>query len=235
MEHEYIDKKIVRILESEPRGALLDVPCGEGRFSEKARKMGFDVTAGDIIYSESTPEDFKYIDLNNPLPFPDEYFNAIICIEGIEHLENHFLVIREFSRILKPGGLMILSTPNVLSLESRWKFFWTGYHDMASRPINDSLENLYMEHVNLAPFNSLEFLFRINQFEIQTIEASSYRKGSLFFMLLYPFIWLFTRLTVLHEKEQVQRNKNKKLLPFLLSPKLLAGMILIIAARKKSI
>jgi 2-polyprenyl-3-methyl-5-hydroxy-6-metoxy-1,4-benzoquinol methylase len=51
-------------------------------------------------------------------PFPDSYFDCIVFTEVIEHVENPIDYLREFFRILKPGGFLILSTPNATSLKN---------------------------------------------------------------------------------------------------------------------
>lgn len=70
---------------------------------------------------------FKAADLSwDKLPYPDNSFDAVLGWEVIEHLENppHFL--RELHRIIKPTGLVILSTPNVDHLHNRLKFLFSG-------------------------------------------------------------------------------------------------------------
>ena len=52
---------------------------------------------------------------------------AKIDVEGVEHLEDQFAFVRECWRVLKPGGRLLLSTPNILGLASRWRYFWTGF------------------------------------------------------------------------------------------------------------
>jgi 2-polyprenyl-3-methyl-5-hydroxy-6-metoxy-1,4-benzoquinol methylase len=57
-------------------------------------------------------------DLNVPLPCADASFDAIISTEVIEHLENPRAVFRELSRLLRPGGSLLLTTPNQESIRS---------------------------------------------------------------------------------------------------------------------
>ena len=54
--------------------------------------------------------------------------DAMISIEGIEHLENPSLFVRECARVVKPGGLVFLSTPNVDSYRSRRSVHLHGFH-----------------------------------------------------------------------------------------------------------
>ena len=65
---------------------------------------------------------FQVMDANK-LPFDDNTFDVLICSEVLEHLENPEIAINEFYRVLKPGGLAIITTPNkglgILGIASR--------------------------------------------------------------------------------------------------------------------
>ena len=56
----------------------------------------------------------------------DNKFDAVVAIEIIEHLENPFRFVRECSKLLKPGGLLFLTTPNVEAVHSRLIFLYSG-------------------------------------------------------------------------------------------------------------
>ena len=65
--------------------------------------------------------------MEQPLPFDDAYFDIIVCCEGIEHVFSPFNLFSEFARVLKDGGILVITTPNVQNLYSRWQFLCTGY------------------------------------------------------------------------------------------------------------
>ena len=134
-----IQKKILQALGTEhASGAkLLDTSCGEGLTSDRYRKMGFDVTPTNY-----DPQEFKIpgmtcwkVDLNQPWPFANHEYDVIIMQEVIEHLENVPLVIREVKRVLKPEGVFIFSTPNMLNWVSRFRYLATGFYRGRSKPI----------------------------------------------------------------------------------------------------
>jgi len=111
-----------------PTGRVLDAPCGEGHLAANLREAGYRVVAGDLVPQRMAHPGIPTLglDLNACLPFRDATFDGVVAIEGIEHLENPYLPAREFFRVLRPGGLLILSTPNVLNLRSRMKFLVRG-------------------------------------------------------------------------------------------------------------
>ena len=137
-----------------PRGPLLDVPAGYGNLSDLAKKMGFDVTSGDIDPPkfEAPGLSCQRVDLNGPLPFPDGAFAVVLCVEGIEHIENPFQLLRELRRVLRPGGVLLLTTPNILSLTSRVRLMLSGtfsYFDF---------ERSLLEEGHIAPIGAPELV-----------------------------------------------------------------------------
>lgn len=95
-----------------PAGArVLDAGSGEGRYKEyfnHTRYVGLDLAVGDTAWDYSgldTVGDLRQI------PFPDNAFDAAICIQTLEHVNNPFQVIGEIGRVLKPGGRLYLAAP----------------------------------------------------------------------------------------------------------------------------
>src|SRR5215472_13986265 len=64
--------------------------------------------------------------LNEGFPFVDGEFQAVVATEVIEHMENPWHFVRELYRITKPGGVVIISTPNMASVYVRAWFALTG-------------------------------------------------------------------------------------------------------------
>lgn len=61
------------------------------------------------------------------LPFADRSFDLVTCSEVIEHPENFRALLREAHQVLRPGGLLVLTTPNVLNARSRVRFLASGF------------------------------------------------------------------------------------------------------------
>jgi 2-polyprenyl-3-methyl-5-hydroxy-6-metoxy-1,4-benzoquinol methylase len=101
-------------------GVVLDVGCGRGALRPFVQPI-FDRYVGtDLIRYEGFPADceFRPADLNQPLPLADSSADAVVAAEIIEHLENPRALMRELVRVTRPGGAVIVTTPNQLSLLS---------------------------------------------------------------------------------------------------------------------
>ncbi len=179
---------IWKLLSEQRPGRLLDIPSGPGYFAQQAAAAGFESVAAEIDESLHLFDEVEYqkMDMAAVMPFDDQSFDYIVSIEGIEHIENQYLFLRECFRVLRAGGRLYLTTPNASSLESRLTFFWTGFHDNPPRPIRDDSASPLMEHTNLMPFHRLEAFLRFAGFRIETVTSAHMRKGSSF---LYPFVY----------------------------------------------
>jgi len=123
--------ELIRRFQPKP-GLVLDLAAGEGAFSVKLRELGHRVRAVDVSRDNWKVSDIPLSVTNLDSEFADsiiasgEKFDALVAIEIIEHLENPFRFIRECAKLLRPGGLLFLTTPNVESVSSRLMFLYTG-------------------------------------------------------------------------------------------------------------
>lgn len=58
---------------------------------------------------------FKVANANAPLPFADNFFDAIVCIDSMNHFENRLSVLKEWRRVLRPGGRAVFTDPVVIT------------------------------------------------------------------------------------------------------------------------
>jgi ubiquinone/menaquinone biosynthesis C-methylase UbiE len=120
------------------RGArAVDIGAGEGYFTMllggHVRETLGAAPADLLSACDVSPELFRYSDVvcdsidNGRLPYDDAQFDIACSLEVIEHVQDQFAFCREIFRILKPGGCAILSTPNVLNMNSRLRYLHSGF------------------------------------------------------------------------------------------------------------
>lgn len=113
-------------------GDFLDYGCGPGFLLEQFLKTGMNCYGCDLSESSVNIVNEKFFNMkhwngakkieNMKIPFEDNKFDMITCIETIEHLTDEILdgVLKELCRILKPGGVIIFTTPNNENLEKNF-------------------------------------------------------------------------------------------------------------------
>lgn len=103
----------------------LDLGCHDGTLARLLAEQGICVTGIDV-YSPSlkTEKTWDYVqhDLDTGIiPLPDQAFEIVSGIEIIEHVTDTDMFLNEISRVLKPGGVLVLSTPNICMLKNRFR------------------------------------------------------------------------------------------------------------------
>ena len=112
-----------------PGTSLLDVACGSGGPALRiAARTGCDllgvdlheagVSAGRALAAErglSARARFEVADASTQLPFPNGSFDAITCIDAINHLPDRSATIQEWARLLKSGGRLLFTNPTVVT------------------------------------------------------------------------------------------------------------------------
>jgi len=227
----YLHETILSLLEDEPRGRLLDTLAFRGELSARFKEMGFEVTACDL-YPEMFQVDAvvcKQADLNERFPFDDAPFDYVVLCEAIEHLENPWHVMRETARVLRPGGKVVISTPNTLSLLSRFLFFAKGVFLYFSE-----FEFRKPAHINPLTFNELKLVLEETDFEIRQVVGAGHQVPGFALMGLRVMQWManviaemaFTLLVAYTKQSKPQTNS-------LLTKTLNASQGVVIVARKR--
>lgn len=125
-------------------GQILDLGAGGGYLSrllseERVRHdlpRGAGLAACDIdpvpFDAEGVP--FTQCNVDEGLPFPDAAFDAVVAIEVLEHTRAPYRVLGEIARVLRPGGVLVFSVPNVGHMLSRLSFTFSGHYHIFPTP-----------------------------------------------------------------------------------------------------
>ena len=121
-------EKLLSLLADEKPGQVLDVPAGQGATAAQLLKLGFQPVCLDINDANfKVPKaTFIHPDMNQPFPVESERFVFVVCGDGREPFESPRHAVREMARVLKPGGKALLSFPNMLNVEQRWRLLNFG-------------------------------------------------------------------------------------------------------------
>ncbi|HLA94485.1 MAG TPA: class I SAM-dependent methyltransferase [Pyrinomonadaceae bacterium] len=204
--HVAIHETVESILHNAKRGSLLDVPSGEGALAKRLKDLDFDVTCCDLY-----PQIFKLEgvenrqgNLDDKLPFDDTSFDYVVCVEGLEHIENPANAIREFTRLLRPNGTLIVSVPNIMNIEERLKWLFSGYTSHFKPLSAEARETISKEfggmeeialHVNPIGYSEVRFLLEKNGFEIEKLYIDKPKKNTWAFLPIAAVIRLVSKLT----------------------------------------
>ena len=101
---------------------VLDVGCGQGGLRERLGALCDDYVGADAIRHDGFPPEARFVPANldaGSVSLPDGSCDVVACVETIEHVENPRSLLRELTRLTRPGGLLVVTTPNQLSLLSK--------------------------------------------------------------------------------------------------------------------
>ena len=193
---------------------LLDIPSGDGPVLRGARESGYDVVEVDLF----PRPDMRGVvaDACADFPFADESFDWVLSMEGIEHFENQTGFVRECARVLKPGGTLVLTTPNILHLNARLASFFTGQRLLKGGFINEistlrerNGERLYHGHAYLVDAFRLRYIMRICGLELQEVQGTSVSASSVLLAPAVPAIWLLSRYSNWSSKKRLAKASRK--------------------------
>ena len=187
-----VHDKVLAFLTDKPRGEILDIPTGLGALARVLHQMGFPVACCDIDTSQFLATELKVDrgDLNGQIPYEDGRFDYVCFLEAIEHTENPYNAVRELARVLKPGGTLILTTPNYLNIERRLKFVITGFFTkpVSYETIRDTCQGqTYGMHLSPIGYTLIKFALEHAGLRIRTVTYDKKKPKQAF---LKPLVWL---------------------------------------------
>lgn len=138
-------KWIIEKLDPKKGEKILDLGCGDGFYLHLLSNLDLEIELVGSDYDKNAlnsaqknlnTNKIKLVqaDLMKKLPFPNDYFDGIIMSEVLEHLQDDVKGMKEVRRILKKGGRVVLSVPNI-----DYPFFWD--------PINWIIQRIFKTHI----------------------------------------------------------------------------------------
>jgi SAM-dependent methyltransferase len=214
---------------------VLEISAFLGVVDIALAKMGFEVHTFDIPEFQNNPGlNQLYAEFNvhpstgyvkdiwkNGLPYPDDHFDAVLLSEVIEHLNfNPLPVLQEINRILKPEGILYITTPNQVSLVNRIAIILGR---SIRNSLNDSLTQVDQSKHAICGIHWREYtlkeiieLLEITGFSIKkhsfSNDAKNLQVRKRFFLLIFSFICLFfpgsgNSITVIGKKKEYRPIK----------------------------
>jgi len=189
---------------------LLDIPSGGGPVVAGARAAGYDVVELDLFPRPAMRG--VCADACAALPFRESAFDVVLSMEGIEHFEHQAGFVRECARVLAPGGWLVMTTPNVLTLGARATHLLTGGKVLKQGFVNEvatlrgrSGRRLYHGHAFLIDAFRLRYLVRIAGLEWKSLAGTTLSPTSLCLSPLLPALHLATALATRGARRRLQR------------------------------
>jgi len=205
---------------------ILDVGAGEGFFCEEvaaiARQRG--VAPGEILRAcDRFPEQFRVpdvpcdsIDEAGALPYEADRFDTTVAIEVVEHVEDQFSFIRELHRVTRPGGRVLVTTPNLLNMNSRLRYLHSGFWLLFDPLPLSSVQIIHLAgHIHPVTYYYLAYIFHRAGFSAVRVHFDRRKKSAVVLaLLLAPFVVLANLLFRgrLRRKDAERYAENRPLL-----------------------
>lgn len=198
---------------------VVDMPAGNGITCRMLRDAGAIPMPFDLFpeYFNIEELECKRANVLEGIPLGDKSVDVIICQEGIEHFTDQFKALTEFNRILRPGGKLIITTPNYSNMRARMSYFLSESERFNSiMPPNeidsiwmnkqDISNEIYFGHIFLIGAQKLRVLGKLSGFRIQHIRFTRLKSTAFFiFIFTYPFIYLSNWYTY---RKHLRKNKG---------------------------
>lgn len=151
---EYLDTRRTNAYTDKPfilpflKGNLLEIGCGYGDFGAWCKEQGtcqqvtgIDPSGAAIKQAQEQYPNCQWLEAGaEQLPFADASFDSIVSLEVLEHIKQPELMIKEATRVLKPGGSLVIQTPNYPTKRLYDAMYWLRGHrpDMKDDPTHVS-------------------------------------------------------------------------------------------------
>ncbi|MDD2785425.1 MAG: methyltransferase domain-containing protein [Patescibacteria group bacterium] len=207
------EASITNLLKPQKQDRVLDAGCASGRqlfqvanliseghgtdiasaFTDKATEYACSNNIGNLEFQRAVLES---------IPYPDAYFDKIICAEVLEHVFDKNIALTELKRVLKPGGKLIITVPNLNADGTLWGRLLRLIGLRSFTPLEGFSMNEINKHgdAHVREFNAktLSGWLESNGFTVEKIRSVSFIDGPYFdFLLKMPLHWGPTQKTII--------------------------------------
>ena len=156
---------------------ILDVGCGDGCFAHHVKDKFNEIYGAEIAKEAAFIARKRNVltsvmDLNSSLSYKDNTFDAVTCLDVVEHLLDPGTLIEEIYRVLKPDGQLVLTTPNIRNFRNLYTLIFKGIFPQTSPDAfvwggghlhfftREDIKNIFKK----AGFKRIEFFINQGQF-----------------------------------------------------------------------
>jgi SAM-dependent methyltransferase len=215
----YVKKFILKNNEILKGKKVVDFPAGNGITSNILMDIGATPIPIDLFpeYFELEGIDCLRANIREGLPLKDSSNDFLICQEGIEHFSDQFMALKEFNRVLKKDGILLITTPNYSNLRSKLSYLLSESERFNSIMPPNELDSIWMTnknitneiyfgHIFLIGLQKLRVLAILSGFEIKKVHFTRVKSTSLLLLpILYPFILASNYITY---RKNMRRNSD---------------------------
>jgi SAM-dependent methyltransferase len=249
LSHDSTNRKIFSLAQPHlQRGArVLDLGAGEGYFSQLVGEFireRIRCDPGEVLSAcDAVPEQFGYhgircdaVGADGRLPYGDTTFDLVCSLEVVEHVEDQFAFVREAGRVLKPGGTLLLSTPNVLNMNSRWRYLHSGFAQLFDPlPLGERDIVHTSGHIHPVTYYYLAYALRAAGFRDVGVHFDHFKRSAVLQLLIFGPAILLGRagfLIRMHRKRERALAENRTEVAAMNSLAMLTSRSIILAATR---
>jgi SAM-dependent methyltransferase len=220
----------------------LDIGAGRGELIEELRRsIPLRSAACDFHIDRFAVKDIPCTQVNfniQKLPYPDCQFDLVTSSEVLEHLENYRALLREAFRVAANGGTVVVTTPNVLNVNSRVRYMISGFANLfGPLPLRNDRFYSTGAHITPIPYFYLAHALVDAGFDEVELRIDKVQGTSVFWLLLWaPLIFAGRRRFMMRERKRFKTitDENADLVSAHFSWRLLVGRTVVVSAKKRA-
>lgn len=250
----YVKRYLIANRELYKGKKIVDFPAGNGVTSRILKEIDAIPIPMDLFpeYFEIEGLNCKRANIREGLPIERKSVDALICQEGIEHFSDQYEALKEFNRVLKNKGTLLITTPNYSNIRAKLSYFLSESERFNSTMPPNELDSIWMSkqeitneiyfgHIFLIGIQKLRLLATLSGFKIKKYHFTRIKSTSLIlFPLFYPLIlisnWISYKKNLRKNNDYDTKTKQEiygEIFKLAISPKILVGGNLMVEFEKE--